>query len=308
MIQKEDRQSGPAVGVDVGATLAKLATRRPGGEFSFDLLPAGALETVARGIRDLSPGSVGLTGCGAGRLEQQLDLPTRRFIEFEAWGAGAHQLLSAQPTGTREPYLLVSLGTGTSILRVAEGHALRLGGTALGGGTILGLGVALTGCKSYEELCRLAQRGKRGNVDLLVSDIYKPNEIPLPGEITAACFGNLARWLTPQSDEAGTAEAIDPSRREDLAAAVMGLVGENVALICAGLARGAETERVVYGGATLLENPTLVAILTNVTSMLGLTPVLLPQGGFTGAVGALELAANSDRAGRAPSVHLRPDG
>ncbi|MFV1959295.1 MAG: FGGY family carbohydrate kinase, partial [Planctomycetota bacterium] len=47
------------------------------------------------------------------------------------------------------------VGTGTSILRVEDGQATRLGGTALGGGTVLGLGVALTGCESYEELCAL---------------------------------------------------------------------------------------------------------------------------------------------------------
>jgi len=61
------------VGVDVGATLAKLAVREPGGALRFGFLPSGALEAVARRVRALSPGRIGLTGCGADEFAAQLD-------------------------------------------------------------------------------------------------------------------------------------------------------------------------------------------------------------------------------------------
>jgi type II pantothenate kinase len=302
LIRKEDQQSGartgeaedrparPAVGIDVGATLAKLAVLEPGGRLDFGFLPASALGAVAKRIRALGAASIGLTGCGAARLEAQLDETPARFIEFEAWGTGSRVLLERQDVDTDEPYLLVSVGTGTSVLQVEQGSATRLGGSALGGGTVLGLGVALTGCESYEELCGLAERGQRSNVDLMVSDIYPPGEIALPGDLTAASFGNLARWLSPEN-EGGAPASGDPSQREDLAASVMGLVGENVALICCGLAERAGVGRVVYGGATLKQNPALVAVLLGITAGMGRQPVLLSDGGFAGAVGALEMAA-----------------
>ena len=60
--------------------------------------------------------------------------------EFDAWRAGAIRLLERQGEKPPERDLLVSLGTGTSMLLVEPGRANRVGGTALGGGTLLGLG------------------------------------------------------------------------------------------------------------------------------------------------------------------------
>ena len=73
----------------------------------------------------------------------------------------------------------------------------------------------------------------------------------------------------------------------DLAAAVMGLVAENVALISCGLAATAGVSRVVFGGATLPGNDLLRALLAGVTAALGREPILLDKGAHAGAVGAL---------------------
>jgi type II pantothenate kinase len=114
---------------------------------------------------------------------------------------------------------------------------------------------------------------------MLVSDIYRPGEIALTGDLTAANFGkpNLRNGAKP--------------RREDVAAAIMGLVGENVALICGGLAAPHGIRHIVFGGSTLRDNPSLCAVLREITSALGREPVFLERGEYAGAVGALELAA-----------------
>ncbi len=280
-------ESRVTLGVDVGATLAKLAVRGADGVLRCEFLPADAQADIIARIAAAAPETIGVSGCGATELEGRLDRPVDRFVEFEAWGAGSRALLTRQSIDAAEPYVLASVGTGTSVLRVHGARVDRLGGTALGGGTVLGLGVALTGCESHGELCDLARGGERGNVDLLVSHIYEPGEIAIPGEVTAASFGNLARWLSHGKKPA----AGDPSRREDLAASVMGLVGENVALICCGLANAAQVRRVVYGGATLVDNPALLAVLMGVTAGMGCQPILLDQGGYAGAVGAMVLAS-----------------
>jgi pantothenate kinase len=144
--------------------------------------------------------------------------------------------------------------------------------------------MALTGCEDFGDLCRLAAEGDRGRVDLLVSDLYTSGEIPLPGEVTAASFGHLARWLS------GGRTTNDAPRAEDLAHALMGLVGENVALLCAAAARTADVAQVRFGGATLRDNPSLVGILMDITGMLGIDAQVLPDGGHAGAVGALGMA------------------
>jgi hypothetical protein len=70
----------------------------------------------------------------------------------------------------------------------------------------------------------------------------------------------------------------------------MGLVGENVALICGHLAGLAGVACVVYGGSTLCDNPALADVLRLVTAAVGRRALLLEQGAHAGALGALELA------------------
>ena len=283
---------GTRIGIDAGATLAKIAVTGSGSAVAYETLPSAQLAEVIDVIARHQPEAVGLTGCGARAIEARLGDRqadgTARFQEFDAWGAGAHAQLGDEHAGAfdeTEPYLLISLGTGTSVMRVEGGQVLRVGGTALGGGTVLGLGVALTGCSSFAELCGWASDGDRSKIDLLVSDIYEEGEIPLPGETTAAAFGSLSRWLAEGRDD-----SLAPSR-EDLAMGVMSLVAENVGLVCAGVSAMTQTRRWVFGGGTLTDNPAMQGILLRVASNMGMQAHLLPHGGHAGARGALELAA-----------------
>jgi type II pantothenate kinase len=236
---------------------------------------------TARWVKTFAPDSVGLTGGGAPGLARSLDMDTARIDEFEAWATGARALLG-DALGDSQPFLLVSLGTGTSAMRVEPGGVQRVGGTALGGGTVLGLCAALTGATSFDEAARLAARGDRRAVDLLVSDIYREDGGPLPGEVNASSFAKLARQPAAQ-------KAAD----RDLAHGVMGLVGENVALICCGLAAAAQVDRIVFGGTTLRGNPALVQILGDTCRGLGWQAVFPSRGEYAGALGALERSASA---------------
>ncbi len=276
--------SRATVGVDAGASLAKIAVREPGGALAYHLEPGDALGRVADRVARARPARIGLAGCGAGALKELLGSRSGGGVvpvnEFAAWGRGATELLAASGAPRAERMLVVSLGTGTSVM-LADGLSVtRVGGTALGGGTVVGLGAALLGSDDFAEIAALAERGSRQHVDLLVSDIYRPGEIALAGEITAASFGKLAR-LESAPD------------REDVAHALMGLVGENVALICAGLAAVHQVRRLAFGGATLRKNPSLVSILQGITTALGAEVAFLPDGEFAGALGALLLAEAS---------------
>ncbi len=267
-------RSAPA-GADVGATLVKLAVRGAGGETTTETLPADALDAVAQRLDELAPSGLGLTGGGAPRLAARLARPAVMVDEFEAWAEGARQLLAREAP---ERFLVVSVGTGTSALLVEPGRVTRAGGTALGGGTIVGLASALCRERDFDAIAALAQRGDRRRVDLLIRDIYPTGDFLLPGDINAASFAKLAR---PDSEPAAAA---------DLAHGIMGLVGENVGLICAGLAARHSVELIAFGGSTLRANPTLTAILGAVSAMLGRSPRFLAEGQYAGAVGALAIA------------------
>jgi type II pantothenate kinase len=262
--------------VDVGATLAKLASRADDGSLSFRVLPSHGIERAAREVETLAPARLGLTGGGATALARHLSsLDTVPVGEFDAWWAGTRALLRRQgePSGERD--LLVSLGTGTAILFANAERAVRVGGTALGGGTLLGLSALLLGTASFDEVVALAAHGDRRRVDLLVSDVYPDGGLALPGHFNASSFAKLARPGAGAEPE-----------RADLAHALVGLVGENVAVLCGALAAATGATRIVFGGAALRGNAPLREVLAGLAA-LGRPLVFLADGEFAGAVGAL---------------------
>lgn len=275
-------EGGTQLGADVGATLAKLAIRRRDGELDLRLIPSTATEQLAREIASLGAERVVLTGGGASLLSERLGLAEAPVNEFEAWATGARAILHREGRDTPERFLLVSVGTGTSAMLVGEEGAVRVGGTALGGGTLAGLAIALVGTSDFDAVAQLAQEGDRRHVDLLVGDIYPSGALPLPGDLNAASFAKLARV----SEEA----ARDP---RNLAHAIMGLVGENVALICGGLAAAAGVARILYGGTTLRNNPAITDILCLLARLHACEATILRDGEFTGALGALEFATTT---------------
>jgi type II pantothenate kinase len=211
-------------------------------------IPTEAGEQVAREIESLEPERVGVTGGGASRLAERLALDGRPANEFEAWAVGAHAILHREGRPAPERFLLVSVGTGTSAMLVDETGAVRVGGTALGGGTLAGLATVLVGTADFDSLTRLAREGDRRHVDLLVDDLTR---------------------------------------------AILGLVGENVTLLCGGLAVGAGVAHILYGGGTLRGTPALTDILRAVAPAHACEATILRDGEFTGALGALELAATA---------------
>jgi type II pantothenate kinase len=270
------------VGLDLGATLAKAVVVPAGApltDFTGHLWPSADLPAVISFLSGLRSPSIAATGAGAHRLATALGSSTsvRLIGEFEAWGVGEQRLLERADFVPSMPHLLVSLGTGTSILRVDEkGHVTRVGGTGLGGGTLRGFGELLLAESDHDALASLAHGGDRRRIDLLVSDIYQQNEIPLQADLTAANLGRVT--------------SRDP---RDVANAIMGLIGENVALLAAALAgqeRSAEPVDVVYAGATICRNVSLRDVLAFATSVGGARALFLPHCEFVGALGSLALA------------------
>jgi len=264
-------------GVDVGATLTKLALPDRRG-CRFESIPSDRPERVREALADHATARIGLTGGGAARLATQL-AETVTVDEFRAWHAGVAELLPAARRDAR--FLLVSLGTGTSVMLVEDETVRRLGGTPLGGGTVLGLGRALTGTARFEDLCALAARGDRARVDLSVAEVYASGDAPLATDVMASSFARLADGPHRRSD----------GRPEDLARSLMAMVGENIALLVGAFSLLVDVECVVFGGSTLRGNTVLTEALSDYLGRFGRTPTYLPDGAFVGAVGARRLAA-----------------
>jgi type II pantothenate kinase len=255
------------IGLDVGATLCKLAV--VGGSLETEHHPSRELSVVRRRVEALAPERVVATGGGASELGDAL--AGRRVAhvpEFDAWAGGLPVVAAAEGVVLPERYLLVSLGTGTSILAIDGASVSRAGGTGVGGGTALGLAKLLLGVERFDELIGLAAR-----VDLLVSEVYRGMPATVARSLTASNFAKL-----------------ESTRAADVAHALLGLVGETVVLVTLGLARSAGADTVAYCGTTLAGNAPLRAIIEEISTFFGLRPLFLERGAYCGAVGAAVLA------------------
>ena len=270
-------------GLDIGATLAKAVVVAAGAALDDPEHFRDASSARAATWPRLPPfcephpdASLAATGAGAGRLRTSSSRRRRsRSRTSSRPGARASASSSRAPTSSRRrPTCLVSLGTGTSILRVGqEGRVARAGGTGLGGGTLRGFGQLLLGQIDHDALTALAGQGDRRRIDLLVRDLYQSGEIALQGNLTAS---NLGRVSSRDS--------------RDIAHAITGLVGENVALLAAALSKQEAAPGpldIVYAGSTLIRNVALRDVLAFATSVGGARARFLPHGEFVGAVGAL---------------------
>ena len=144
-----------------------------------------------------------MTGVGASFINKPLySLECEKASEFRCVGKGGLYL-----SGLDEA-IVVSMGTGTAIMHAKkEGekiHTDYLGGTGVGGGTLVGLSKLLTGLSRIPNIVEAAAGGDLSKIDLRVSDISKTKIHPgLSPDLTAANFGRVSELATKEDIELG---------------------------------------------------------------------------------------------------------
>jgi type II pantothenate kinase len=260
------------LGVDAGASLLKLGHAASTG-WVLRTFASGQVDALLAYAHDTAAPVIGVTGGGGRALAEQL--PQARLVgEFEAWVAGAPQLAELADLELPETYLLVSVGTGVSVNLVRGASGTRVGGTALGGGSLVGLAQLLLGTRDFDEIVALAALGDRSRVDLSIGDVYGGAVPPPLADAPASHFAKL-----------------ESTSREDLAAALVGAIGHNLGLICGQLARSHGARAVVYCGSTVANNAPLQQVLAWQTGVYGAAVQFPAQGAYCGALGAAVLAA-----------------
>lgn len=127
-----------------------------------------------------------LTGVGSAFVEKPLlNLPTARTDEFLANGLGARFSIDL------DELIVVSMGTGTSFVKVKGNNIEHIGGTGIGGGTLLGLSRLMLKTQNIDTIAELASRGNIDNIDLQIQDISSKPLPGLPLDATASNFGKV---------------------------------------------------------------------------------------------------------------------
>lgn len=143
------------------------------------------------GLRLGDVSQIFITGVGANYVESGIyDIPTQRVDEFIAIGTGGLALAN------RKEALIVSMGTGTALIRASENNIIHLGGSGVGGGTLLNLCSRFAGANNFDSIIQLAAQGDISRVDLTLADISHENIGNMPPNTTASNFGNLQDTAT----------------------------------------------------------------------------------------------------------------
>lgn len=185
--------------------------------------------TAENGIEIKDIEKIYMTGVGSSFTESGLfGIPTELVSEFHAVGLGGLYL-----SGLDEA-IIVSMGTGTAIVYAKKDGTIEyMGGTGVGGGTLVGLSKKLLGLSQVDHIVELAHDGTVETVDLRISDITKKDILPgLTTDMTASNFGKMSEVAT----------------REDVALGLFNLVFESVGMLAIFAARARGIKNIVLIG------------------------------------------------------------
>ena len=275
------------LGIDIGGSTAKAAGYRDGELLGFMEPRAedrpepiySVLEGFLRkhGMPKADVSEIVLTGVGtAGAAERIRGIPAYKADEFEAIARGGLMLSG------KEEALVVSIGTGTAFIRADRDGIAHIGGSGVGGGTLMGLSERLFGAKSFEAITEMAKRGDLRNVDLMIEDICGMTS--LPPYVTATNFGKIK------------SAAADP----DFALGLINLIFQTVGVMAVFACRGQRVKDVVVTGAMAVL-PQAREVFDLLHIMHGITFTIPENAAFAGAVGAI-LRRQKDLGGSVPKT------
>ena len=251
------------IGIDIGGSTTKIVGIRTDGtqveliepifvratDAITSVYGAFGKFTMQNGLALEDIDRVLMTGVGSSFIDKPLySLKCEKVSEFTSVGNGGLYL-----SGLDEA-IVVSMGTGTALMHAKrEGDRILtkyLGGTGVGGGTLLGLSKKMIGVDTIEHLGQLCEEGDLGNVDLRIKDMSSDNSFQINDELTASNFGKLS----------------DIASQNDIALGIANMVGETIAMLAVFAARSYNLKNVVLTG-----NLTAIKAVANVFE--GLEPL-----------------------------------
>lgn len=170
-----------------------------------------------------------VTGVGASHMTRPIySLPCEVVPEFRCIGLGGLYLSGL------ERAIVGSLGTGTALVLAEHGkEPEHLGGTGVGGGTLIGLSKKMLGMDTTDHIAELAKDGDLSRIDLRINDISAaPTVGKLTETMTASNFGNVS----------------DLATKSDIALGIINMVFETVGMVSLFAARNHNVRDVVLTG------------------------------------------------------------
>ena len=261
------------IGIDAGGTLIKVVYDNEEGRVYYKVPTTELVVLIDDLNKNYPDAEYYITGGSAERFIGKLNGKIHLYEEFDATFTGLQLMLDEQNLHLNK-FVYLNVGTGTSIHYAENKQQQRIGGSGVGGGTMLGLSKLLVGISDFDAVVALSKEGNRDHVDLKVKHIYGDAEPPIPGDFTASNFAYVLEGKTEISDA-------------DKVQAVVGLVAETVMTIGLAVGMRQNINDIVFIGSTFNNNDVMYDIINRNGELLGARPHIIENGEFSGALGAI---------------------
>ncbi len=205
-----------------------------------------------------------ITGVGATFIDEKIfGIPTYKVDEFLAIGLGGLFLSQLNRA------IIVSMGTGTAYVMADNDKAYHIGGTGVGGGTLLGLSNRMLNIRNFDDIVDMAKDGDLKHIDLSIADISHDNVEGLTRETTASNFGKI----------------IDLATKADVALGIINLVFQTIGMMAVFASRNEKVNDVVLTG-NLTNVPQAKTIFDELTALFGIKYNIPEYAEYATAAGA----------------------
>ena len=265
---------GKTVGIDIGGTTTKIVGIDGGKLFSPLLVKAtdpvssiyGAFgKFLTENKLQLSNiDRIMVTGVGSTFINERIfSIPTYKVDEFVAIGLGGLFLSDL------ERAVIVSMGTGTAYVMADGEEAYHMGGTGVGGGTLVGLANRMLNIRNFNDIIEMAKDGDLTHIDLTIADITRDGPAGLTKETTASNFGKM----------------LDLATNADVALGIINLVFQTIGMMAVFASRNEQAKDVVLTGNLATVSQTS-QIFQGLTDLFGINFHIPDHAEYATATGA----------------------
>ncbi len=259
------------IAIDIGTTTTKIIeykNRIINKEIVQNKNPEKALKDFINKykIKKENIESIVLTGIGADKIKlTDLNVPIKIVEEFKAIAAGGLSLCK------KEEALVVSIGTGTALIRASKRKIEHLGGTGVGAGTLTNLCNRFAKTNSFDEIVELSQKGNLNKIDLRIKDATNKKIKTLPPDLTLSNFGKLSK----------------DAKKEDIVAGIVNMVFETIGMMAAFSLKNDKIKEVVLIG-NIVTIPRVNKILKRIGELQNISFITPKNAEFGVAIGAIK--------------------
>lgn len=264
------------IGIDSGSSAVKIIEQNERGQIIHKLMlnkmpVIKALEVFINKEKiDMKKVTkIVLTGVGKDEIEKNIyGIHTVKIDEFIAIGTGGQKLAD------KKNALVVSIGTGTAFVIAKGKSCTHIGGTGVGGGTLLNLCKKVGGVNSILDINEAIKNASLKNVDLSIQDVAIKEISTLPKDTTSSNFGKLNENAT----------------NNDLILGIVNMIFETIGVMAVFATQNTTTRNIIVIG-NVATMPYINVVLKKIENLHKGVKFIIPKTAeYATIIGAIEAA------------------